>query len=147
MKWDTSPYKLAGNSETTLPSNQTHFGAARGETLLVTLAGAGRNGDPLLYLLQRGRRRGWGEGGRGRGGRRGARLGPSQCSRGGARQGAGGAVVCRRLVPCTGVGAVTSRVLLGCLNSSNFYLVNEKKTSREDIYSYIYLSLIFLPFI
>lgn len=90
-------------------STAATFGAsARGEALLVTLAGVGRDGDPLLDLLQGGRRRG----GEGRGGG-GTRFRPSQGSWGRARQGAGGAVMRRGVVPCTGVGAVTSGVLLG----------------------------------
>lgn len=40
--------------------------------------------------------------------------------------------MCRRLVPCTGVGAITSGVLLGCLNSSNSYLA--KLRNKKQIF-------------
>lgn len=74
----------------------------------ITLAGVRWNRDPLLYLLQRGRRRRGGGGGVS-----GARFGPSQRAWGRTGQGAGGAVVSRRLMGGAGVGTVTRGVLLG----------------------------------
>lgn len=86
----------------------------------ITLAGVWWNRDPLLYLLQRGRRRRGG-----RGGVSGARFGPAQRARGRTGQGAGGAVVSRWLMGSGGVGTITRGVLLGGREFLKAWLCNQ----------------------